>query len=99
MTWNGAISATRAAVLRRDSIESTNAGQARNRYRNAVMRYRVSPFIVAAALAAPPAFAQMCKCAGERGGTPTYQDSPCPDGRELRNFATDPATVSVVPMR
>ena len=66
------------------------------------MRYRVSPFIVAAAgvmtAAAPPAVAQMYKCAGD-GGTPVYQDSPCREGRELRNFSTDPATVSVVPMR
>ena len=63
-----------------------------------LMRCRVSPFIVAAAIAAPPAFAQMYKCAGDRA-SPIYQDAPCPEGRELRNFATDPATVSVVPMR
>ena len=63
-----------------------------------LMRCRVSPFIVAAAIAAPPAFAQMYKCAGDRG-TPIYQDAPCPEGRELRNFAADPATVSTVPMR
>jgi len=40
----------------------------------------------------------MFKCAGD-GGTPVYQDSPCPEGRELRNFAADPANVSVLPMR
>ena len=66
------------------------------------MRYRVSPFIVAAGViataAAAPAFAEMYKCAGA-GGTPVYQDAPCPPGSELRNFATDPATVSVLPMR
>jgi hypothetical protein len=62
------------------------------------MRYRVSPFIVAVALASPPAVAQMYKCAGD-GRTPVYQDAPCPEGRELRNFATDPAAVSVLPMR
>ena len=63
---------------------------------------KVSPFIVAAAAfasaAAAPTFAQMYKCAGN-GGVPVYQDAPCPPGRELRNFADDPATVSVVPMR
>ena len=62
------------------------------------MRYAVSPFVVAALVSAPPAIAQMYKCAGDRG-TPVYQDSPCPEGREMRNFSTDPATVSVVPLR
>src|SRR4051812_32123849 len=62
------------------------------------MRYWFSPFIVAAAIAAPTAVAQMYKCAGD-GATPIYQDAPCREGRELRNFATDPATVSVLPMR
>jgi hypothetical protein len=65
------------------------------------MRPGVSPLIVAAAVlaaaAAPPAFAEMYKCAGDGG--PVYQDAPCPSGRELRNFSADPATVSVVPMR
>jgi len=55
-------------------------------------------FLVAAVPCAPAAFAQMYKCAGE-GGTPVYQDAPCPPGRELRNFAADPANVSILPMR
>ena len=38
------------------------------------------------------------KCVGE-GNQPTYQDSPCPPGKELRNFDTDPADVSVIPFR
>ena len=62
------------------------------------MRYPVSPLVVAALIAAPHAIAQMYKCEGDRG-TPVYQDVPCPEGRELRNFATDPANVSVLPMR
>lgn len=64
------------------------------------MRRWVSPFVLAAAAmaAATPCVAQMYKCAGD-GGTPVYQDAPCPPGRELRNFATDPANVSVLPMR
>ncbi|MCC6196373.1 MAG: hypothetical protein IT518_18115 [Burkholderiales bacterium] len=41
--------------------------------------------------------AQVYKCAAQ-GKAPVYQDRPCPDGRELRNFAADPATVSVLPM-
>jgi len=44
-----------------------------------------------------PAQAEVYKCAGET--VPVYQDAPCPPGRELRNFATDPPPVSVVPMR
>jgi hypothetical protein len=40
--------------------------------------------------------ATMVKCKGERGSV-VYQDEPCKPGMELRNFDTDPATVSVVP--
>jgi hypothetical protein len=36
------------------------------------------------------------KCRGERGA-PVYQDSPCGPGQELRDFATDPPSVSVIP--
>jgi hypothetical protein len=53
----------------------------------------------AAVLAAGPSgsvFAAIYKCMGE-GNQPTYQDSPCPPGKELRNFDTDPADVSVIP--
>jgi len=46
---------------------------------------------------ASTALAQVYKCEGS-AGVPVYQDAPCPEGRELRNFATDPATVSVLPM-
>src|SRR4029453_18685657 len=42
--------------------------------------------------------AAMYKCAGE-GNQVMYQDSPCPPGKELRNFDTDPAEVSVIPFR
>jgi hypothetical protein len=40
--------------------------------------------------------ATMVKCRGDRGSV-LYQDEPCKPGMELRNFDTDPATVSVVP--
>jgi hypothetical protein len=40
--------------------------------------------------------ATMVKCKGDRGSV-VYQDEPCKPGTELRNFDTDPATVSVVP--
>lgn len=48
------------------------------------------------ALVASPATAGMFKCQGEKGAI-LYQDAPCAAGRELRNFDTDPANVSVVP--
>ncbi len=53
---------------------------------------------LALALLAPPAEPQVWKCAGQHG-TPVYQDTACPPGRELRNLDTDPATVSVIPSR
>ena len=40
--------------------------------------------------------ATLVKCRND-SGTPVYQDAPCKPGMELRNFDTDPATVSVVP--
>lgn len=43
------------------------------------------------------AYAQVYKCAGT-GSVPVYQDTPCPQGRELRNFAADPAPVTVLPL-
>ena len=44
------------------------------------------------------ALAGIYKCVGD-GGAPMYQDSPCPPGKELRNFDTDPAELSVIPFR
>ncbi|MEO9137312.1 MAG: DUF4124 domain-containing protein [Casimicrobiaceae bacterium] len=53
----------------------------------------------ALALAVPfPALAGLYKCAKD-DGTVTYQENPCPAGKELRDFERDPATVSVVPFR
>lgn len=43
------------------------------------------------------AHAQIYKCAGH-GNIPLYQGTPCPPGQELRNFALDPAEVSVLPL-
>jgi hypothetical protein len=49
------------------------------------------------ALAAPATGgAALYKCATEAGAV-VYQDTPCPAGRELRDFERDPANVSVVP--
>lgn len=52
---------------------------------------------LALALLAPlPAIADLYKCVGD-DSAPVYQDTPCRPGRELRDFQSDPATVSVVP--
>ena len=53
---------------------------------------------LATGLAAPVVQAQVYKCADERKQS-VYQDKPCAAGAELRNFETDPATVSVIPTR
>jgi len=55
----------------------------------------------AAAVAGLPgnASAGVYKCVDVDGKQPIYQDSPCPAGRELRNFDTDPAEISVIPFR
>ena len=50
-------------------------------------------FIIAA-----PATAGLYKCARDDGSV-TYQEDPCPAGKELRDFERDPANVSVVPFR
>ena len=42
--------------------------------------------------------AQVYKCA-DPSRVPVYQDAPCAPGQELRNFAADPATLSVLPLR
>ena len=64
--------------------------------------HHVQPIIIALALSAlllaPIAQAQVYKCMDERK-QPVYQDKPCAAGAEVRNFDTDPATVSVIPMR
>lgn len=58
----------------------------------------LSAVLAGVLVAAGPAHAQVYKCADERD-RPVYQDAPCPPGRELRNFAADPANVSVIPIR
>jgi hypothetical protein len=50
----------------------------------------------AAAIVAIAAHADVYKCAGATG-TPVYQETPCPAGRELRNFQTDPPQITVLP--
>ncbi|MCC6870523.1 MAG: DUF4124 domain-containing protein [Burkholderiales bacterium] len=60
-------------------------------------RTAAAVLVLMAAGATPLVHAQIYKCSG-RGGIPVYQGTPCPPGQELRNFATDPAEVSVLPL-
>ncbi len=60
---------------------------------------RAGTAVIAAAVASIVAFpsaGSIFKCAMESGGF-MYQEAPCPPGKELRNFDTDPPTLSVIP--
>jgi len=58
---------------------------------------RVAACMLVAGLAlASGARATVYKCA-DADGAIVYQEAPCPKGRELRNFDTDPPEISVVP--
>jgi hypothetical protein len=57
---------------------------------------RFAAVLAALAAISPAAGAAIVKCATDDGGL-MYQDAPCPPGRELRNFDTDPPTLSVIP--
>ena len=48
------------------------------------------------ACAIAPARAEVYKCAGD-GGRPIYQEMPCPKGKDLRNFQSDPPEITVLP--
>jgi len=45
---------------------------------------------------APGVSADVYKCAGN-AGIPVYQEMPCPKGKELRNFQTDPPEITILP--
>ena len=62
------------------------------------LRAIVTRSIVVATLVASAgaATADVYKCAGE-GGTPVYQESPCPPGKQLRDFQVDPPGITVLP--
>jgi hypothetical protein len=50
---------------------------------------------IAGLTVAPIACANVYKCKDDGGGV-IYQEEPCPAGRELRNFDTDPPDLSVI---
>lgn len=56
--------------------------------------------VLSTAFAAAPAGTKtgtIFKCSGTTAGSVVYTDTPCAPGTELRNFATDPPTLSVIP--
>lgn len=61
-----------------------------------VMRALTSAVFLSLMWVAPPAAASVFKCAAEKGDV-VYQDVPCGNGRELRNFDTDPPALTVIP--
>ena len=68
--------------------------------RSSIIQAMLATTVAAAAAGLPgSASASVYKCIGEDGKQPIYQDSPCPAGKELRNFDTDPAELSVIPFR
>jgi hypothetical protein len=64
------------------------------------LRLPAAPAVAALAalgsLATTGLHAEVFKCAGS-GNVPIYQDTPCPAGRELRNFQTNPPEITVLP--
>lgn len=64
--------------------------------RRAAAATRASIVSVALLFCASHTAANVYKCAGPSGSI-VYQESPCPEGKELRNFDTDPPTLSVIP--
>jgi hypothetical protein len=72
-----------------DRPSSTRAGT------RATLPWRAG-IVVALAWASASAHADVYKCAGE-SGRPVYQETPCPTGKELRNFQTDPPEITVLP--
>jgi len=104
------VSAARsAATTAPDTLRARPSARARFR-RSRLPRHAVPParlasvvrrlagLVAGAAVLATPvaAWAGLYKCALDSGGV-TYQQDPCPPGKELRDFARDPANVSVVP--
>src|SRR5438045_4115887 len=59
---------------------------------------RRATLLLATILCVPLAHAGVYKCAGENG-TVVYQEDACAQGKELRNFDTDPPDLSIIPGR
>jgi hypothetical protein len=59
---------------------------------------RLAPLLALAALTLVPplARADVYKCAGD-SAIPVYQEMPCAQGKELRNFQIDPPLITILP--
>ncbi len=83
---------------RRASRLGETAGARLRRIRSAASAWRLALVVAGGAVLGVPAtaFAGLYKCALDSGSV-TYQQDPCPPGKELRDFDRNPANVSVVP--
>jgi len=61
-----------------------------------VRRPLTSAILLSLPWVALPAAASVFKCAADKGEV-VYQDVPCGNGRELRNFDTDPPALTILP--
>ena len=61
-----------------------------------ILQSRFFALVVVLGAVSVSATGAVFKCAGE-GGTPVYQEVPCPSGKELRNFDRDPPPLTIVP--
>jgi hypothetical protein len=68
------------------------------RFGPSVARRVPAALVATLAAIATVAHADVYKCKGDNG-TPVYQESPCPPGKQLRNFQTDPPEITVLPGR
>ncbi|MGC1817852.1 MAG: DUF4124 domain-containing protein [Casimicrobiaceae bacterium] len=86
------------SCARRTCRSGEVVGARRGRTLSAAASWRFGILVMGAAVIALPAtaFAGLYKCALDNGSV-TYQQDPCPPGKELRDFDRDPANVSVVP--
>lgn len=89
------------------SATAPNAGDKHRRRRFSSIAWPLLVAWVAPASTAPPApdshatslpsaTTAVYKCAGPAGAA-IYQESPCLEGRQLRDFSAEPASVSVIP--
>jgi hypothetical protein len=77
-------------------VDSSTRQSRRRRTRAAAIAIAIAGIGACCVFAVLPAAAEVFKCAGP-GNVPVYQDTPCPAGRELRNFQTNPPEITVLP--
>ena len=104
-TAHGAPGASHTFHARHGALPGALPGGTARAFRHGILLIRLARFacrlaslVAGASVLATPvaAWAGLYKCALDNGGV-TYQQAPCPAGKELRDFERDPANVSVLP--